>query len=371
MRLLLFATTLTLIAGPLAAQEGQKWIGVQGGYDLQNNTERNAKDNAIVGGAAGMWLTSRWGAELSVLGTQLRSKVDATKDNELHGHLSLLMNFLPDARTCHPYLRVGLGASSVATPWSFSKDTTTRFSYHAGVGVQTFLNESFLLGLEARGVRIETLKSYTETLGLVTFGYRFGGTKAAPMAAPSPAPRPEPVPEPPAPKVEVPAPAPVVEPPPPPPTPAPAPVAPVAPAPVVEPPPPPVKIVLDEAVLHFANGRNELPPEGIQAIRKVAHSLKAFKGAYTLEVTGYTSSLGLAAFNKALSKRRADAVAKVLVEEGIPQASIKTVGMGPEQPIADNKTKAGQARNRRVEIEVKAQGQQVETRKNETSVSGL
>jgi hypothetical protein len=61
-----------------------------------------------------------------------------------------------------PYLRAGVGASQVATPWSFSADSTIRLSYHAGAGLQGRLSEAFLLGLEARAVRIETLASYTE-----------------------------------------------------------------------------------------------------------------------------------------------------------------------------------------------------------------
>jgi OOP family OmpA-OmpF porin len=144
-----------------------------------------------------------------------------------------------------------------------------------------------------------------------------------------------------------------VEPPAPPPRPEPAPLA---------------KIVLDEAVLHFANGKDDLPPEGSEAIRKVAASLKRYKGEYHLVVTGYTSSVGSAAFNKALSKRRADAVARVLVDAGLSEAAIKTEGLGPEQPLADNKTKAGQARNRRVEIDVKASGP-VASKILETAVS--
>ena len=114
--------------------------------------------------------------------------------------------------------------------------------------------------------------------------------------------------------------------------------------------------------------RHDLPPEGVRAIGKVAESVKRYKGKYTLVVTGYTSSVGGVAFNKALSKRRADAVAKVLVDAGIPAAAIQTAGAGPDTPIADNKTKDGQARNRRVEIEIKAD-QAVETRKNDTPVS--
>ena len=121
--------------------------------------------------------------------------------------------------------------------------------------------------------------------------------------------------------------------------------------------------MLDEAVLHFANGKNELSLEGIQAIRKVAESLKAYKGAYALVVTGHTSSVGKASFNKALSKRRAEAVAKVLVEAGIPKTSIRTEGSGPDAPLADNSTKEGQAKNRRVEIDVTVIGSNIETRK--------
>jgi len=365
MRSLFIATSLALVAAPLAAQAGQNWVGIQGGYDMQVNSARNAKDNAILGLTGGSWCTDRWGYDLSILGTQLKGKnnLNGLKADEYHGHLSGLFNLAPGASAWVPYLRAGLGATQVDTPWSFSTGKTTRFSYNAGVGVQGLMADHFMLGLEARAVRVETQTSYTEAMGLVTLAYRWGGRATAmpaaapaPMAAPAPAPAPEPVPAP-APVVVAPAPAP-----------APVVVAPApAPAPVAA--PAPVKIVLDEAVLHFANGRNELSAEGTMAVRKVADSIKKFKGAYTLVVSGHTSSVGSVAFNKALSKRRADAVAKVLVGEGIPAGSVQTVGVGPDQPIADNKTKDGQARNRRVEIEVKVAGQQVETRKTETSVT--
>ncbi|BDU74219.1 OmpA family protein [Mesoterricola silvestris] len=358
MKFMTLATALALVAGPLSAQEGQKWLGMQAGYDWQANSERGAKDNPAFGFSMGQWFSSRWGGEVSVLGTQLKSKVGGFTADEYHAHLSGLFNLAPGATTWVPYLRAGAGSTTVDTPFSFSNGYTTRFSYHAGAGVQGHFGENFLLGLEARGVRIETQKSYTEVLGLVTLGFRWGQA-AKPAPAPVAAPAPEPAP---APKVEPPPPpppAPVVAPPPPP--------APVAPPP---PPPPPAKIVLDEAVLHFANGKSDISPEGTQAVRKVAESLKTFKGSYTLVVSGHTSSVGKAAFNKALSLRRANAVAKVLTDSGIPAASIRTEGAGPDHPIADNATKAGQARNRRVEIDVKAEGANVETRKVETSVAG-
>jgi OOP family OmpA-OmpF porin len=355
------AATLALVAAPLAAQAGQAWVGVDGGYALQNNASRDAKDNAVLGLSGGAWCTDRWGYDLSVLGLRLRGKdaLDGVSANEYHAHLAALMNFRPGATSWIPYLRVGLGATRVGTPWSFAGDNTTRFSYHGGIGVQEPLAEHFLLGIEAREVRIETQTSYNETLGLVTLAYRWGGA-----AAPAPAPAPEPVAAPaPAPEPE---PAPMAAPEPvPAPAPAPEPVA-AAPAPV---PPPPAKIVLDEAVLHFANGKSVVPPAGVQAVSKVADSLKAYPGQYSLVVTGHTSFVGGRAYNKALSKRRADAVAKVLENEGVPAAAITTVGAGSDQPVTPDKSKAGQARNRRVEIEVKAAAADVETHTTETPVT--
>lgn len=167
-----------------------------------------------------------------------------------------------------------------------------------------------------------------------------------------------------------PKPEPKVEPvaPPPPPPPAPEPPKEVAKPVPPPPPPPPAKIVLDEAVLHFANGKAELGPDATAAIQKVAEGLKAYPGDYKLEVSGHTSSVGGKALNKALAKRRADAVAKVLVDSGIPAAKVTTVGVGPDKPIADNATKEGQAKNRRVEIDVQVKDGKAEVRKTETGV---
>jgi outer membrane protein OmpA-like peptidoglycan-associated protein len=126
--------------------------------------------------------------------------------------------------------------------------------------------------------------------------------------------------------------------------------------------------VLDEAVLHFANGKAELGPDAKAAIQKVAVGLKAYQGDYALVVSGHTSSVGGKALNKSLSKLRADAVANVLIESGVAASRVSTVGMGPDKPIADNKTKEGQAKNRRVEIDVQVKDGKTEIRKNETGV---
>lgn len=75
----------------------------------------------------------------------------------------------------------------------------------------------------------------------------------------------------------------------------------------------------------------------------------------TLEViiaVGHTDADGSDAFNQKLSVRRAEAVKAYMVSKGIEANRIYTEGKGEKQPVADNKTKDGKAKNRRVEIEV-------------------
>lgn len=68
--------------------------------------------------------------------------------------------------------------------------------------------------------------------------------------------------------------------------------------------------------------------------------------------TGHTDSVGTDAYNQKLSVRRADAVKKYLVSKGIAANRIQIEGKGEAQPVADNKTDDGRAKNRRVQIEV-------------------
>jgi len=338
-----------IAAGLAAAPDPQKWVVGKVGY-AQPDDCHCLKDTAVLGAGIGTWLSPRWGIEADYLNLRLQPKHGGPSGHEQALNGAALFNLLPGEERWIPYLRAGLGLARVPSPYTSSSDDQTRFTYHGAVGVQHPFWQHGFATLEARVASVETHIQRSEYMGLLGLGYRWGAIVPVIAAAPSSVPAPVLTPEP--------APVPVV---------APAPVA-VSPAPepmpvAVPAPAPPVKIVLDDALLHFANARAELPPEALEAIRKVARGLKGYTGAYDLVVTGYTSSLGGAAYNKALSLKRAKAVAAILVAEGIPAAKLSAQGLGSDKPLADNSTQEGQARNRRVEIEVKASG--VEVRRTE------
>ena len=67
---------------------------------------------------------------------------------------------------------------------------------------------------------------------------------------------------------------------------------------------------------------------------------------------GHTDAVGSDGYNQKLSVRRSEAVKAYLVTKGIEKNRVYTEGKGEKQPVADNKTAEGRAKNRRVEIEV-------------------
>ena len=147
-----------------------------------------------------------------------------------------------------------------------------------------------------------------------------------------------------------------VKPPPPPPPPAPAPAPAPAVTPPPPPPPPPPPVPTSEKVTYAADAffdfdKAVLKPE---AKAKLDDLIGKTKGV-NLEViiaVGHTDSVGSDSYNQKLSIKRSEAVKAYIVSKGIEKNRVYTEGKGEKQPVADNKTAEGRAKNRRVEIEV-------------------
>jgi len=140
----------------------------------------------------------------------------------------------------------------------------------------------------------------------------------------------------------------------PPPPPPPAPVAAPAPAPkpAAPPPPPPAATKVTYAADAFFDfDKYVLKPEGKAKLDDLTGKIKDINLEVIIAV-GHTDSIGTEEYNQKLSVRRSEAVKAYLVSKGIEKNRVYTEGKGEKQPIADNKTAEGRAKNRRVEIEV-------------------
>ena len=117
--------------------------------------------------------------------------------------------------------------------------------------------------------------------------------------------------------------------------------------------PPAAKVMtFDEAAL-FDFGKSELKPEGIEKIKEYREQAKdEFGHADHVSITGYTDNVGEAAFNSTLSLQRAQAVRDQLVSLGGDPQKYQVNGAGESNPIADNATPEGRAKNRRVEVAI-------------------
>lgn len=128
--------------------------------------------------------------------------------------------------------------------------------------------------------------------------------------------------------------------------PAPAPVAAAAAAPA-----PTAEKVTFSADAFFDFDKSVLKPEGKTTLQNLVAQLKN-TDIEVVVATGHTDWTGSDAYNMKLSMRRAKAVKAFLVSRGIPEARVFVEGKGERNPIADNHTKEGRAKNRRVDIEV-------------------
>lgn len=229
-----------------------------------------------------------------------------------------------------------------------------KVDYKYGGGFQFEFTESFLMRMEAERFRIDDTVGIGGDVDFYSIGmlYRFGRQTlaAAPVAAPPPAP---------------------VPPPPPPPPPQPVdsdqdgvfddrdkcPGTPRGTA--VDADGCPLKGSITLEGVNFEFNSALLTAESRTILGTMASDLKKYP-RLRIELQGHTDNVGSDAYNQALSQRRAESVRAYLVEHGVPAGQFTARGYGESQPIDDNRTDAGRARNRRVVMNVIANPGEVE-----------
>jgi outer membrane protein OmpA-like peptidoglycan-associated protein len=101
----------------------------------------------------------------------------------------------------------------------------------------------------------------------------------------------------------------------------------------------------------FDTNKDTFKQQSYAVLNSIAAILKEYPySKFTIE--GHTDSDGGDDFNQRLSDARANAVKKYLVEQGIDRFRLSALGFGESKPIDSNKTKAGKANNRRVEVKL-------------------
>ena len=101
----------------------------------------------------------------------------------------------------------------------------------------------------------------------------------------------------------------------------------------------------------FNFNKSVIKPEAKAKLDDLVDKIKAVNLEVIIAV-GHTDAVGSDAYNQKLSMRRSNAVKAYLINKGVDKTRIYTEGKGEKQPVADNGTKEGRSKNRRVEIEV-------------------
>lgn len=108
---------------------------------------------------------------------------------------------------------------------------------------------------------------------------------------------------------------------------------------------------IDEPDITFGLQGHELRPAAHAALDRIINFARNCPRA-TIVVIGHTDSIGDESFNMHISRRRAQSVADYLLQGGVRADRIRVEGRGSSRPIADNGTRSGRAKNRRIELQL-------------------
>lgn len=349
---------------------GGAYINLYGGntfYDDDAHFGLGSKNNA---GTAGFRIGTRtsphFGAELDFNYAHVPYKppYDAltagTKDRfkgQFSGALVGVLYALD--RDSTPYMTIGVGASSnrfAQSAVAGNDERTEHLMTLWGLGYKQRLGKSLDLRLDAQDEMLwntpadpgGVLNNLRLTAGV---GFAFGGSKPmpAPVAAAAPAPTPAP---------ELP---PAVQP------------AQVEEMPNIQPPAPIVVTETERTLLEnkpvtidaarFDFDKAKLRPSAYSTLDEIVEFSQKYPDAQFF-VDGHTDSIGSESYNRQLSKKRAQAVKDYLTDKGVPSERLKVRALGESRPIASNKTAAGRAKNRRVEVRTTIQVQRTSTERS-------
>ena len=241
---------------------------------------------------------------------------------DLIGKLPLSQRFMLFARAGMGYVKADTDFSgSRVNEASPAEHNEGKWKPHFGVGAEMSLSQKLSLRLEAERFRTRDFLATNGKADLYSIGlvYKLGNPAPAPVYVAPPAPAP----------VEA--------------APAPAPVE-AAPVPTSE------KVSFAAEAL-FDFDKAIVKPEGKAALDDLLNKLQGMNTEVMVTV-GHTDSIGTDAYNQKLSLRRAEAVKAYIVSKGVDQSRVYTEGKGETQPVADNSTSEGRAKNRRVTVEV-------------------
>jgi outer membrane protein OmpA-like peptidoglycan-associated protein len=112
------------------------------------------------------------------------------------------------------------------------------------------------------------------------------------------------------------------------------------------------EMVLSDDSVKFPVDSSKLSPEAQQRLGDFAEKLKTDNRNVYLEIQGHTDATGPNALNQRLGEERAEAVRLFMNQHGVPLNRMATISYGKADPVADNKTRAGRAQNRRVVLVV-------------------